>query len=99
MKARKEEPDAISHSLQQITEPGINMQDWYCSPACKVVTSLRGRGNFNNPISFGMNSLAFRGSILWNAMPDTIKSAENVSKFKEGIKVWNRYKCSCNICK
>ena len=37
-------------------------------------------------LSFGINSLAFRGSILWNAMPDTIKSAENVFRFKKGIK-------------
>ena len=34
-------------------------------------------------ISFGINSLTFRGSILWNAMPDTIKSAENVFRFKK----------------
>ena len=50
-------------------------------------------------ISFGIHSLAFRGSILWNAMPDTIKSAEDVFRFKKGIKAWNRNKCSCNICK
>ena len=47
--------------------------------------------------SFGINSLAFRGSILWNAMPDTIKSAENVFRFKKGIKAWNGDKCSCNM--
>ena len=34
-------------------------------------------------ISFDFNSLAF---ILWNAMPDTIKSAENVFRFTKGIK-------------
>ena len=50
-------------------------------------------------ILFGMNSLAFRGSVLWNAMPDTIKSAENVFRFKKGIKAWNGNKRSCNICK
>ena len=50
-------------------------------------------------ISFGKNSLAFRESILWNTMPDTIKSAENVFRFKKGIKAWNGDKFSCNICK
>ena len=50
-------------------------------------------------ISFGIKSLAFRGSILWNSMPDTIKSVENVFRFKKGIKAWNGDKCSCNICK
>ena len=37
-------------------------------------------------ISFGIKSLAFRGSLLWNSMPDTIKSVENVFRFKKGIK-------------
>ena len=50
-------------------------------------------------ISFGIKTLAFRGSILWNSMPDTIKSVENVFRFKKGIKAWNGDKCSCNICK
>ena len=49
-------------------------------------------------ISSGKNSLNFRGSILWNAMPDTIKSAEDVVRFKKGIKAWNGDKCSWNIC-
>ena len=50
-------------------------------------------------ISFGIKSLAFGGSTLWNSMPDTIKSVENVFRFKKGIKAWNGDKCSCNICK
>ena len=50
-------------------------------------------------ISFYIKSLAFRGSILWNSMPDTIKSVENVFRFKKGIKAWNGDKCSSNICK
>ena len=50
-------------------------------------------------ISFGINSLAFRGSMLWNAMPDTIKTGENGCRFRKGIKAWNGDKCSCNICK
>ena len=41
-------------------------------------------------ISFGLNSLAFRGRTLWNAMPDTIKRAENVSRFIKGIKTWRK---------
>ena len=34
-------------------------------------------------ISLGINSLAFRGSILWNAMPDTIKSAVTCSDLRK----------------
>ena len=31
--------------------------------------------------SFGTNSIAFRGSILWNSTPDVIKSSNTVSVF------------------
>ena len=37
----------------------------------------------NKTISFGINSLALRESILWYTMPDTIKSAENVFRYKK----------------
>ena len=50
-------------------------------------------------ISFGINLLTLRGSILWYALPDTMKSAENVVRFKKGIRAWNGDKFSCNICK
>ena len=33
-------------------------------------------------LRYGNDSLTFRGSILWNALPDTIKSANSVSQFK-----------------
>ena len=69
----------------------------------EVLYDLRIKNNLQLPrtktISFGINSPAFRGSILSNAMPDKIKIAENVFRFKKGIQAWNRDKCSCKICK
>ena len=32
--------------------------------------------------SYGQSSLSFRGSILWNTLSDSIKSAQNTNKFK-----------------
>ena len=69
----------------------------------ELMYDLRNKNTLQIPptkmISFGIKSLAFRGSILWNSMPDTIKSVENVFRFKKGIKALNGDKCSCNICK
>ena len=40
-------------------------------------------------VAFGMNSICFRGSILWNSIPDVIKSSETVpffcKKSKHGV--------------
>ena len=49
--------------------------------------------------SFGTNSIAYRGSILWNSTPDVIKSSSTVTVFGKNIKNWFGEGCSCKICK
>ena len=36
--------------------------------------------------TYGTSSLTFRGSILWNSLPDAIKSSPSVVYFKRSIK-------------
>ena len=49
--------------------------------------------------SFGTNSIAFRGSLLWNSTPDVIKSSNTVFVFGKNINNWTGEGCNCNICK
>ena len=44
-------------------------------------------------------SLSFRGSILWNTLSDSIKSAQNTKGFKTVIRNLTGESCSCIICK
>ena len=37
-------------------------------------------------MAFGMKSICFRGSILWNSIPDVIKSSDMVASFCKKIK-------------
>ena len=48
--------------------------------------------------SFGINSISFRGSILWNSTSDVIKSSNTVFAFIKNIKNWSGEVCNCNIC-
>ena len=48
--------------------------------------------------SYGIDSLLFRGSILWNTIPDYIKSSNSLSAFKLKIKNWKGELCNCRIC-
>ena len=48
--------------------------------------------------SFGINSISFRGSILWNGTPDVIKSSNTVFAFMKNIKNWSGEVCHCSIC-
>ena len=45
-------------------------------------------------IRYGLNALRFRGSMVWNTLPDIIKSAKNDRKFKNRIKDWTGSTCS-----
>ena len=50
-------------------------------------------------IMFGIDSIKFRGSLLWNSIPDLIKSASSAAIFKTNIKNWSGDKCNCKICR
>ena len=48
--------------------------------------------------TFGINSLIFRGSILWNSLPNNIKLSLNTNEFKANIKNCKIFDCNCRIC-
>ena len=52
-----------------------------------------------NTIKFGMESLSFRGSLLWNSLNDEINELPTVASFKTKIKTWMGKKCNSKICK
>ena len=49
-------------------------------------------------VAFGMKSICFRGNILWNSIPDVIKSSETVASFCKKIKTWAGEGCNCKLC-
>ena len=52
-----------------------------------------------NTIKYGSDSIVFRGSILWNYLPNEIESKTSVCSFKKCIKIWSGEDCHCKICK
>ena len=71
---------------------------------CKTKRSQREQYKLNleiqksNQVSFGTKSLRIQGSTVWNALPFHIKSKKNLQAFEYVIRLWDRSKCSCNIC-
>ena len=47
---------------------------------------------------YGLNSLSFRGSLLWNTIDDEIKLSPSLEVFKKKIRSWNGISCTCFIC-
>ena len=50
-----------------------------------------------NNIKYGNDSVVFRGSILWNYLPNEIKIQTSVCSFKSCIKNWSGEDCNCKI--
>ena len=46
----------------------------------------------------GLRSFAYRGSILWNYLPNDLKASISLKMFKNKIKYWRGSKCMCKIC-
>jgi len=48
---------------------------------------------------FGINSLRFRGSLLWNNLPMTLKNCQDLNEFKQELKNLGNIHCTCLVCR
>ena len=51
-----------------------------------------------NSKTYRPESLSFRGSQLWNLLPNEFKTVSSLSTFKDKIKSWNGSNCNCKVC-
>ena len=66
--------------------------------------SLRSKSTLQLPklcktTRFGLNTVVFKGSLLWNNLPNLYKDTNTEFAFKEKIKKWKPKVCTCKICK
>ena len=54
--------------------------------------------SFVNTSRFGLNSLKYFASKVWNLIPPEIKNSENIEFFTHKIKKWEPIGCDCNLC-
>ena len=94
------------HKLMTEVYKSLNCQNpafmWDLFIRKEVTYDLRAKDLLQLPkartVLNGLNSIVFRGSILWNAISDEIKSSQSIASFKLKIKSWNGDDCNCNIC-
>ena len=49
-------------------------------------------------VSYGIETLSFRGPKVWAMVPDDIKVSNSLSEFKSKIKRWKPTECDCKLC-
>ena len=52
-----------------------------------------------NTSRYGTEALCFKGSIIWNTVPNRYKNLNSLDKFKQQIKMWKPTTCTCKLCK
>ena len=48
---------------------------------------------------YGKNSVQFRGSLLWNNLPISVKESVSVKEFKQKLNHVQKIHCSCVACR
>ena len=47
----------------------------------------------------GLSSTPFRGSILWNNLPSSIKNSQTINELKLKLKSLGSIHCTCGVCR
>ena len=50
-------------------------------------------------VNYGIETLRFRGPVVWNLIPDDIKASKDLESFKSSIENWKPQGCNCRLCK
>ena len=48
---------------------------------------------------YGLNSIVFRGSFLWNYIPNELKRSLSLSDFKSKVRKYKSFNCTCLSCR
>ena len=48
---------------------------------------------------YGVNSLAFQGSLLWKKLRPQVKESQTLEEFKNRIKTLRSIYCTCTVCR
>ena len=70
---------------------------WNCFEAKDTTYNLRSQSTVmlppTNTRSLRLNSILFRGSLLWNTLPNKLKSSTTLREFTRRIKCWDASNC------
>ena len=50
-------------------------------------------------VNYGLESLLYIGSKLWDSIPSHMKEIDSINEFKHVIKIWKSDLCLCRLCK
>ena len=65
--------------------------------------SLRNENHLRLPVAktttYGIETIEYRGCLLWSTLPPEIEDSKPLSEFQRKIKKWDGNSCVCRVCK
>ena len=49
--------------------------------------------------TYGTETISYRGTEVWDIVPNEIKNSSSLEQFKQKIKSWKPLACKCRLCK
>ena len=75
---------------------------WDIFPLRSIDYNLRSQTDFSvssfNTTHFGLNSLRYFASKVWNMVPPELKNLNDVEIFKSEVRKWEPTQCECTLC-
>ena len=67
-----------------------------------ILYNLRNNSEFKKEnvrtVTYGSETISFRGPEIWDAIPIEIKQSASLSIFKKKIRLWKPTRCKCRMC-
>ena len=86
-KAYKNKSNQIMKEIFEFKEVNYNLRNQQCFSSVNVKTN-----------KYGINSLRFFASKVWNILPQSLKNLDTVEAFKLNVKKWIPLQCNCKLC-
>ena len=86
-----------THSLYMYTVYYLADTDVLVSKLVKLPHPLRNENHLRLPVAktttYGLETIEYRGCLLWSTLPPEIKDSKSLSEFKGKIKKWDGSAC------
>ena len=91
--------------MQKITKQALKVPTYLGGGKVRLIfrtiSVLRNYGGFHKhkQIALDLDSLSFRGILVWDTLQCEIKTVGTLAKFKKLMAKWDGKACHCSICK
>ena len=90
-------------NLQNLAILMYKVKNNLCPAPIKEIFKVNKKGDWIIPkvrtVKNGLETIRYKGPVIWNLLPNELKSLKTLESFKIKIKEWKPQGCTCRLCK